>query len=126
MSKGIRLDFRNSLRWTVEAASFTNPRLRPLRRSLRIGARRGTVRRLQKVIQRAARRRQPWNGAADTPDPLRLVSDQAGIVLKVENPRAVVERTAKLDAYRIIIVHEQHHLVGVERLAHLPPFPPTT
>ncbi|MFN8485066.1 MAG: DinB family protein [Anaerolineae bacterium] len=44
----------------------------------------------------------------------------------ITSPASSFVTYSVLDAYRIIIVHEQHHLVGVERLAHLPPFPPTT
>src|SRR5688572_26640723 len=38
--------------------------------------------------------------AADTPDPLRLVPAEAGIVIKVEKPRQFVEAVAKLDVYK--------------------------
>ena len=43
----------------------------------------------------------------------------------ITSPASPLVTYSVLDAYRIIIVHEQHHLVGVERLAALPEFPPT-
>ncbi|MFN8498211.1 MAG: DinB family protein [Anaerolineae bacterium] len=41
----------------------------------------------------------------------------------ITSPASSLVTYSLLDAYRIIIVHEQHHLVGVERLARLPAFP---
>lgn len=38
--------------------------------------------------------------AADTPDPLRLMPKEAGLVIKVEQPRPFVEGIARLDVYK--------------------------
>ncbi|MFN8474842.1 MAG: DinB family protein [Anaerolineae bacterium] len=40
----------------------------------------------------------------------------------ITSPASPLVTYSVLDAYRVIIVHEQHHLVGVERLARLPDF----
>ena len=54
---------------------------------------------------------------------MRQTQSERALKTVITSPASPLVTYSVLDAYRIIIVHEQHHLVGVERLATLPAFP---